>query len=309
MRLQYLFKDLDEKRKKKLFDFEYKYDVVANKGENKGEVTRTINAKRFDTEIDDHCFVMEYIINTNDRKEEARHLSNVNKEIRQFGGMILKNEASEYFNKELFPLINTFELRLRMFLYLAFVPNDDPSLADKIKRLHEKDFHEIHEILLTNVQFNCDLYRLFSDKQVKYTKDEIIEKINNINNPPLLWDHVIKDRLPTIKESFPQLQKYRNDVMHAHYLEYEAFSSATKLYKQANVELEEECNKMYRGVRTIPIDSQTIAILNHILDEYGDTPLSDLDKSIENGKLWWNNLDEESKTAIVNEIIMPCKKE
>ena len=59
---------------------------------------------------------------------------------------ILINESSARFNKELYPLVNTFERKLRTMIYLKNVGNDD-LIVDKLETL---TFEKLYEILFTD---------------------------------------------------------------------------------------------------------------------------------------------------------------
>lgn len=73
-----------------------------------------------------------------DNKDNARILSEINDILLEDDEIIVvSNEASEYFNKTLFPLINAFERKLRKLLYLATA--DNINYKDKIKMLEKKD--------------------------------------------------------------------------------------------------------------------------------------------------------------------------
>lgn len=72
-----------------------------------------------------------------DNKDNARILSEINDILLEDDEIIVvSNEASEYFNKTLFPLINAFERKLRKLLYLATI--DNTNYKDKIQMLEKK---------------------------------------------------------------------------------------------------------------------------------------------------------------------------
>lgn len=123
MRLQYLFRD--QTHRQAIEDYNYSYDVIPNKGDKKGTVTRVIAPRKEITQINDNCWTLEFYIKSDD-DETSKHLSKVHEAIKVFSPVILLNEASQYFTKKLYPDVNEFEVKLRKFLFLAFaLTNDD----------------------------------------------------------------------------------------------------------------------------------------------------------------------------------------
>ena len=81
----------------------------------------------FDVNIIDNTDLRYITINIEgENQDNAKFLSTVNDVILEDDDLIVvSNEASEYFNKRLFPLVNEFERKLRKLLYLATIDNPD----------------------------------------------------------------------------------------------------------------------------------------------------------------------------------------
>lgn len=165
-------------------------------------------------------------------------------------------------------------MRLRKFLFLSIALADDQGLWRKIKDLDKIDFYTLYLRLFTSPSFNKELYKLFGESKPKYTKAHIQELIANIKEDDVLWDIVVGDKLQIIKREFLNIKDYRNDVMHAHYISYSAFSKASKLFKTVNAELSNENDRLVRFPELVKNDDAISNVINDILAEYGDTPIS-----------------------------------
>ena len=273
MILQYLFKDTEHRTA--LDAYTYEYEVKAKSGEQKGQTTRTIIAEKIIADLNENCWVVQFQINESSLEESARHLSLIHDTIVDtFAPFTLDNEASSYYNKRLYPLINDFEMRLRKFLFLSIALVDNKSLWRKIKDLDKIDFYTLYLRLFTSTSFNDELYKLFDESKPKYTKAYIQELIEKIDEKDVLWDIVVGDKLQVIKNEFQNLKSFRNDVMHAHYISYSKFSKAYKLFKSVNAELAVENDRLVQFPESVNSDEAISNAINSILAEYGDTPLS-----------------------------------
>ena len=82
------------------------------------------------------------------------------------------------------------------------------------------------------------------------------------------------DYLFPIKDEFLRLKLIRNDVMHAHYISYSTFLKANKLFKSINDELSGENDRLVQFPENAKKDEAISNVINSILAEYGDTPIS-----------------------------------
>jgi hypothetical protein len=273
MLIQYLFKDTQHRTA--LETYTYEYDVKAISGDQKGQVTRTITAEKVIRDLNENCWVVQFKINERKPEDCARHLSAIHEEIvSNYAPFTLDNGASSYFNQRLYPLINIFEMRLRKFLFLSIALAENKGLWRKIKDLDRIDFYTLYLRLFTSTTFNTELYKLFDETKPKYTKAHIQQLIANIDEKDVLWDIVVGDKLQTIKSEFLSIKAFRNDVMHAHYISHSAFLKASKLFKTINDELSVENDRLVQFPEDVTSDEAISNVINSILAEYGDTPIS-----------------------------------
>ena len=174
-----------------------------------------------------------------DNKDNARILSDINDVILEDDEIIVvSNEASEYFNKTLFPLINAFERKLRKLLYLATA--DNINYKDKIQMLEKKDLGKIFGILFVDEKFSQDILKWMNSNKHLMSKDEILKYIKN-HNEEALWSKIFsKSDDDILKENYILVKTIRNDVMHAHNINYKTFFIAKKLFEQLNEQLDNE---------------------------------------------------------------------
>lgn len=258
MILEYLF--LDKIHRAEIEKYKYHYDV-----KSKGKITRTIEITGVIQELNKNdCWILRFEMTAEDEKS-ARYLSEVNDEItKKYSPLVLKNESSAHFNKTLYPLVNTFERELRRFLYLK-----SSLITEEIKKeindLESKDFGEIYTLLFVDNDF-CKKVKENVNGRVKgqsgiYTKREIINRIQEYDEKTL-WDEIAGDNiLIDLKENFDKMIDYRNDVMHAHNINYEDFKIIKKLYKKVNKQLEAEINKIIESPDSQIITKDVIDVL------------------------------------------------
>ena len=199
---------------------------------------------------DSDIFLLTFSVDSNDIKA-ARLLDTLNNMIvEKYKNecTVLENQASAYFNKSLFPLINDFERLLRKVLYTAkstLLNKDkiDSKIKEKIEKniidIEEMEFGPLFEILFTDENFNKTVKSVVG-RANPCTKKQFIELIEQQTENPL-WTNfpVAKDVCPTLTESFTEIRYFRNDVMHAHNIDAKTFSKAKKLFEEVNDELRE----------------------------------------------------------------------
>lgn len=91
---------------------------------------------------------------------------------------------------------------------------------------------------------------------------------------------MIGNRLSVIKENFQIIKQYRNDVMHAHYMDYDTYKKAVSLFKDVNTQLDIEINTMHHGYEPVQANTATMTAVDELLEQYGDTPMSEVEKII-----------------------------
>lgn len=175
-----------------------------------------------------------------------------------FNPIVLVNESAEYFNKVLYPLINKFERYLRKFLYIRVVQFDVNKFEHILKEIETKDFGEIYNILFVDHKFISEVKSKIKSLN---TRAEILDAIADFEENTA-WDILVNNgTLSLIKENFDKIKDYRNDVMHAHNINFDTYKKAKKLFNEANSELEKEIQK------NIDFPHQSSEILNEELYE------------------------------------------
>jgi hypothetical protein len=178
-------------------------------------------------------------------RPSARMLSNINDYIVEaYDCTVLINESSAYFNKVLYPLVNTFERRLRKLLYLASTLNGGNVENDNIEKLEEKDLGYIFELLFTDKDFISKVKTQVNNIPWKFTKEEMLNNIQDIEEKTLWHSYIGEDEVRDLSKSFTDVKSYRNDVMHAHNIGYEKFLKSEKMYETINAQLGLQIDKL-----------------------------------------------------------------
>ena len=185
----------------------------------------------------------------------AKKLSEIGSSIiDNFAPKILTDECSEYFNKSLYPLVNKFERLLRKFLYLKAASCKEDKLIKAISDIEKKDFGDIYTILFVDSNF-----RTAAREKIKKlnTRAEMFEAIDALQESTA-WHILVGDSvLSIIKDNFDIIRDYRNDVMHAHNINYERHKKTKKLFKDANSALETQINLIYKSPTATTISDKT----------------------------------------------------
>lgn len=197
----------------------------------------------FDVNIIDNTDLRYITINIEgENQDNAKFLSTVNDVILEDDDLIVvSNEASEYFNKRLFPLVNEFERKLRKLLYLATI--DNPDYKNKIQMLEEKDLGTIFGILFVDNDLMKTIQKWINENKQLVSKNEIINYINGLKENDL-WSKLFKkNNDDVLKNNYILVKNFRNDVMHAHNINYETYNEATKLFTSICKQLDDEIKK------------------------------------------------------------------
>lgn len=175
-------------------------------------------------------------------ENDALRLSKFNEDfVSQFSPVTLINESAEFFNQKLYPLVNKFERLLRKFLFLRVAMCDETKFEHIIKDIESKDFGEIYNILFVDSRFCKDVRDKIKNAHTKLDMIQILEE----SKETTAWDILAsEDKLSLIKDNFDVLKLYRNDVMHAHNISETTYKKAKTLFSDANLQLEQEINKL-----------------------------------------------------------------
>lgn len=196
---------------------------------------------------DSSCWIAVYEA-SGENLQSAKTLSKTNGYITsKFNPTILTNESAAYFNKSLYPYFNEFERKLRKLLYLKSALQHDATDSQVIKELESKDLGTIFELLFTDAQFIKDVKKNINEKSWQFTRDEIINTINQLSENTL-WDSLIgHETISVLRSDFIRVKNYRNDVMHAHNMDAASYTSALGVIKKINDQLDDELNKLVKS--------------------------------------------------------------
>lgn len=225
--------------------------------------------------LDKEHFIVTFSIKANDRKAAFRLSDLNNMLVDKINLTVLVNGSAAYFNKNLFPLINDFERKLRKLLYIASALK--PAGQKNISGLEQKDFGEIFDSLFHDKDFSAKV-RAYINVGKKGTSgdentwsgysSELASFLAGIKEKPL-WDSLLPNQVPTLRERFIEIRLRRNDVMHAHNINKKIFTDTEKLFKQVNKELDQAIEEISRS-KTIP-ESFNQSLANIIFIEANTT--------------------------------------
>lgn len=185
----------------------------------------------------------------------AKKLSEVDQYITgHYSPIVLESGISVYFDQMLFPKINKFERLLRELLYLMATINQDKSASNNIRDLEKKDFGELFKLLFTDENFMNQVRSRINKKGDSFTKKQLQNQINNIAENTT-WSRLSGDKFsPTLAESFDEIREYRNDVMHAHNINYQRFKKGKELLDKTNKELQTAVDNIIGAKERVPED-------------------------------------------------------
>lgn len=168
--------------------------------------------------------------------EAAKILDPLNRKVcENYRPTVLANECSAYFNKALYPIVNEFERKLRKLLYLASSLHGDENSQKVIVGLEEQELGNIFETLFSDAAFVKKAKETINKTlSWQFTRAELLDAINKLDENRL-WTLLLGDDcVETLCSSFSEIRNYRNDVMHAHNIDYEQFNKAYKLFRKVN---------------------------------------------------------------------------
>ena len=184
--------------------------------------------------------------------EAAKILDPLNRKVcENYRPTVLANECSAYFNKALYPIVNEFERKLRKLLYLASSLHGDENSQKVIVGLEEQELGNIFETLFSDAAFVKKAKETINKTlSWQFTRAELMDAINKLDENRL-WTLLLGDDcVETLCSSFSEIRNYRNDVMHAHNIDYEQFNKAHKLFKKVNTELDSAIGKLIGAKET-----------------------------------------------------------
>ena len=166
---------------------------------------------------------------------------------------IISSESSQYFCREVYPLVVDFEIKLRYVLYLAralYENNNSPDLLTPQSFLYETkngkqpienaDFGEIYQAVFTDKDIPNKIKEL---NKRRMTRGDWIKHIQSLDENTM-WRNVMGAEDTYIESNFLEIIEFRNDVMHNHLITYEQHEKAKRVLRNAIQELERAVNEI-----------------------------------------------------------------
>ena len=202
-------------------------------------------------------------------RSAAETLSDVNGYIiEQYNPVVLTNESAAYFNRALYPCINTFERKLRKLLYIKSVINKGDKVTENIKDLESKDFGKIFELLFSDGSFVKEAKsKVTKEMTWQFSKRQLLETIEKLSEDTL-YDHIFaNNQLSILNAKYDQAIGYRNDVMHAHNIDKKTYGAIKRLFVKMNKQIDTEIEEMLKPNPPSPQTPQYNTLLYKAIKE------------------------------------------
>lgn len=160
---------------------------------------------------------------------------------------VIYSESSQFFCRELYPMIVELETKLRQALYISRALFENSSVTSKSflfslrkeeKPIEAFDFGEIYEAIFTDQNFRKKLNEKYTGN---LTKNDLIKLIQKIDEKTI-WRNMVGASYHYIEHHFLQIKGFRNDVMHNHLISFATYTEARGVLQSANVELTQVIN-------------------------------------------------------------------
>ncbi len=161
---------------------------------------------------------------------------------------VVDSESSQYFCRELYPYIQSFETHLRYALYISRSLYDPQNLNNKsfllrVTTNNKKEdlplealaFSQIYTAVFTNATLQAEANKKY-DTQL--TKAEWIRRIESIPEKTL-WHDWVGYNFNFVEDNFLDIKNIRNSVMHSHLISYQHYSKAKDTLQKAIKEIEQ----------------------------------------------------------------------
>lgn len=189
-----------------------------------------------------------HIMTENNTESDASSLSKVDrllKEKYKDNIKLIDDGYSTYYNKNLYPVFNLFETKLRKLLYLCNLTNTEKQQVEQINNIDQLDFGKLFEFLFTTESFNNECKIIINNRDHRYSKKELIAKLNLVKEETV-WEILVgNSKLETLEENYLEIKNYRNDVMHSHNMPSEKYWKIKELMNGIIIKLDLLINKMF----------------------------------------------------------------
>lgn len=187
---------------------------------------------------------------------------------------VLTDESSAYHDRVLYPLINEFERKLRKLLYSASALNDEDNI--QISNLESKDFGELFALLFRDDEYWKNVKAFVNGQKRGQSTGwqgfagELQGFLKAETEQPL-WDRLLPGKAPLLRKKFSDVQKYRNDVMHAHYIRRKDYLQIKRLFENINAEIDGAIEGLANGALVPETYNEDLGnALAFLIDSKGD---------------------------------------
>lgn len=185
------------------------------------------------------CWYAQISVNGSN-EQAARDLSDIDMYVQEyFGVTLLRSDCSAYFTNKLYPLLSSFERTLRKLLYIFSAINNDDESPKNIKELEKKTIGQIFTILFIDDAFVRSIKdSIKGANRDIFSKDDILKLISSVDEKTA-WDSLMGDDIvPTLRKNFQEVRSIRNNVMHAHNINWNEYENSRKLLRKIIKEMD-----------------------------------------------------------------------
>lgn len=185
------------------------------------------------------CWYAQIFVNGSN-EQAARDLSDIDMYVQEhFAVTLLRSDCSAYFTNKLYPLLSSFERTLRKLLYIFSAINNDDESAKNIKELEKKTIGQIFTMLFIDDAFVSKIKeRIKGANPDIFSKDDILKLISSVDEKTV-WDSLMGDDIvPTLRKNFQEVRSIRNNVMHAHNINWNEYENSRKLLRKIIKEMD-----------------------------------------------------------------------
>lgn len=185
------------------------------------------------------CWYAQISVNGSN-EQAARHLSDIDMYVQEhFAVTLLRSDCSAYFTNKLYPLLSSFERTLRKLLYIFSAINNDDESTKNIKELEKKTIGQIFTMLFIDDAFVSSIKDIIkgANRDI-FSKDDILKLISSVDEKTV-WDSLMGDDIvPTLRKNFQEVRSIRNNVMHAHNINWNEYENSRKLLRKIIKEMD-----------------------------------------------------------------------
>lgn len=185
------------------------------------------------------CWYAQISVNRSN-EQAARDLSDIDMYVQEhFAVTLLRSDCSAYFTNKLYPLLSSFERTLRKLLYIFSAINNDDESAKNIKELEKKTIGQIFTMLFIDDAFVSSIKdSIKGANRDIFSKDDILKLISSVDEKTV-WDSLMGDDIvPTLRKNFQEVRSIRNNVMHAHNINWNEYENSRKLLRKIIKEMD-----------------------------------------------------------------------